>query len=276
MTASKPTVIFVPGAWHTPEVFGAVRKGLESHGYPTIGIVTPSVGAEPPLKSWEGDVNAIQVALRKVVDDGGDVVLVVHSYGALPACEAAKGFVKLQREKEGLKGGIVRLVYLCAILLSEGQSLLGMSPTGEHAPWNRLEVSVPKNALSVRLSWRRESELTHRPACATQGDYIYTTDTREHLYNDLDEPTSDYWTSTLKHHSAPTFQCPVTYAAWRDIPSTYLFCEKDNAVPLEVQKALVEKAGGFQTETCSAGHSPFLSQPEVVVDVIRRAAGEEL
>lgn len=72
----------------------------------------------------------------------------------------------------------------------------------------------------------------------------------------------------------------MTYAAWRHIPSTYLLCDGDNAIPPALQESMVEtvKAAGvpITVERCQAGHSPFLSVPEVVVGMIRRAAGEEV
>lgn len=125
MASQKATIIFVPGAWHSPEGYATVRAELETHDYAIVGVALPSVGAEPPLKTWDKDVEAIQAAIKDVVDKGGDVVLVMHSYSGLPGCEAARGFVKAQREKEGEKGGIVALVFLCAFVLAEGDSLAG-------------------------------------------------------------------------------------------------------------------------------------------------------
>ncbi len=151
MASSKPTVIFVPGAWHGPDAFGNVRKQLESHDYPTVGISLPSVGAEPPLKSWDKDVDTIQIAVKDVADKGGDVVLVMHSYGALPSCEAAKGFVKMQREKKGMKGGIVRLVYLCSVVLPERAVLMGLT-NNEPAPWLEIDVIVLSFACLIMVS----------------------------------------------------------------------------------------------------------------------------
>ena len=70
---------------------------------------------------------------------------------------------------------------------------------------------------------------------------------------------------------------PCTYAAWRDVPSTYLYCLQDAAIPIEIQKAMVEGTAsgtGIKTETVDASHSPFLSKPDEVTAAIRRAAGE--
>ena len=72
----------------------------------------------------------------------------------------------------------------------------------------------------------------------------------------------------------------TTYSAWKAIPVAYLLCEKDNAIPFAFQKQMCDdarKAGGVvETEICSAGHSPFLSQPDVVASWLRRAAGESI
>ena len=61
------------------------------------------------------------------------------------------------------------------------------------------------------------------------------------------------------------------------LPSVYLVCENDNAVPVSMQEQLAKNIGeGCHVERCSAGHSPFISQPEVVTRIIRRMAGEDI
>lgn len=310
MPPPKPTIIFVPGGWHGSEAFSTVRTSLESHGYRTMGISLPSVGAEPPLKTWDPDVEAIRSAIRKVVDEeGGDVVLAMHSYGALPSSEAAKGYGKTEREKEGRKGGVVRLVYICAALIDVGNSL-GDPSTVEDADkrWKTdVMFSLPRPRtfpLSPSPSFtalhpaslfheRRNSFpspcLLQNPTGSIafplhlyslpQGDYITALNPAHYFYNDLPASTAEHWASKLKHHSLPTLVSPVTYTAWRHIPVTYLLCEADNAFPLPMQEAMVEtaKAAGVDVtvERCKAGHSPFLSVPEVVVGLLRRAAGED-
>jgi hypothetical protein len=43
---------------------------------------------------------------KKIADHGKDVA---HSFGGFPITESAKGLGKQEREKQGKKGGIVRL-----------------------------------------------------------------------------------------------------------------------------------------------------------------------
>lgn len=72
---------------------------------------------------------------------------------------------------------------------------------------------------------------------------------------------------------------PLPYAAWKHIPTTYLLCTEDQTIPYERQTQLVDharKTSAITTFECNAGHSPFLSQPELTAKVIRHAAGEDI
>jgi pimeloyl-ACP methyl ester carboxylesterase len=138
---SKPTIVCVPGAWHTPEGYENVFKALEPHGYPTIGLPLPSVGASPALLSFDEDVEAIRDCLRKLIEeDEKEVVLVVHSYSGMPGTEAPVSLGKKEREAKGLKGGVTRLVYIMAFAPLEG-----FTPTAggrKYPDWMRLDAEV--------------------------------------------------------------------------------------------------------------------------------------
>ena len=116
--AAKPTILFIPGAWHSPEAFGQVISLLEKEGYKSIGVSLASVGAEPPLKDTSEDVKAIAKAIASEVDQEHDVIIAVHSYGGIPGCEAIKGFTKADQEAKGKKGGVVKLLFICACELA--------------------------------------------------------------------------------------------------------------------------------------------------------------
>lgn len=61
------------------------------------------------------------------------------------------------------------------------------------------------------------------------------------------------------------------------MPSTYIVCEADRAIPLQAQEGMLAmaKEGEWVVERCAAGHSPFVGVPGFVAGVVRRAAGEE-
>jgi hypothetical protein len=68
----------------------------------------------------------------------------------------------------------------------------------------------------------------------------------------------------------------VTHEAFREIPVTYLLCENDAGLPLEVQRMMcgrIEALGvNVDYENCEAGHSPFLSMPNKLGEIISRIA----
>lgn len=76
------------------------------------------------------------------------------------------------------------------------------------------------------------------------------------------------------------FRSPATAASWKTIPTAYLVCELDRAIPLQAQLAMtdaVRDAGAqIEVERIEAGHSPFLSKVGETVRWVRGVAGEEL
>lgn len=249
MAPSSTTIVFVPGAWHSPDCFDPVVERLNKSGYNTSKVHLPSVGPEKHHLDFSPDVAEIRSHILRAADAGQRVVVVVHSYGGIPANEAIKGLEYDTRQKQNQKGGVVHLFYCCSFVIPEGQSLISAFG-GNDLPW----FNISDDRLQVM------------PATPV-----------ETFYNDLSDEDASKFVSQLKPHSYQTFHSKCTYAAWKVVPSTYLYCLKDAAIPLEIQKLLVEetaKGYGFNTESVDASHSPFQSKPDEVADAIRRAAGE--
>ena len=149
---TKPTFLFVPGAWHLPNIYSDVIDSLSAHSYPTVGLPLPSAGAMPPNMSFDEDVDAIRVSLTKLVEtEEKEVILVVHSYTGMPATEAPKGLGKKERQEKGLKGGVVRLVFIMAFAMPEG-----FQPTagGAQMPqWMKVDLEVGLLISSLELPY---------------------------------------------------------------------------------------------------------------------------
>lgn len=98
------------------------------------------------------------------------------------------------------------------------------------------------------------------------------------FYNDLSREEAQKCTDTLAHHSYRCLSTKVTYAAYKHIPTTYLYCTRDNATLMPVQEKMVENArkigADIDTVTLEASHSPFLSMPGRVVAACRMAVGD--
>ncbi len=96
------------------------------------------------------------------------------------------------------------------------------------------------------------------------------------FYNDLDAAAQQKWINELVLVPRATNYDPITHAAYIYHPVTYLFCEKDEALPIFVQKMMVDKVREhgvkIDEETCASGHSPYLSMPEKVLEVVDKVA----
>jgi pimeloyl-ACP methyl ester carboxylesterase len=145
------------------------------------------------------------------------VVICAHSYGGAPVTEALVGMGKVRH-----------LVYLCAWQGNVGDSLLG-ARHGIPPPW-----------------WEMHE---------VEG-YIDPLRPREVLYSDVDPPTANAAIAHLGHQSLAAVSQPLTQTGWRNIPSTYVLCEKDCAIPPAAQEQMARRADRVQRLDTS--HSPVL------------------
>jgi pimeloyl-ACP methyl ester carboxylesterase len=96
------------------------------------------------------------------------------------------------------------------------------------------------------------------------------------FYNDMPEEERRHWVSELLCCPSTPQLDPITQAAYLHHPVTYLYCEDDQGIPIALQEMMVGKVREstgieIRKERCHAGHSPFLSQPETVLAVAKRA-----
>jgi hypothetical protein len=90
---------------------------------------------------------------------------------------------------------------------------------------------------------------------------------QEVFYNTCAPAIADAAAARLRPHTIASFVEPVRSVAWRDIPSTYVICDLDNAIPVPAQEAMSARAGA--THRLDSDHSPFLTDPDAVADLIR-------
>jgi pimeloyl-ACP methyl ester carboxylesterase len=70
---------------------------------------------------------------------------------------------------------------------------------------------------------------------------------------------------------ANLFQAKIERAAWKTKPSWYIVAKNDRSVPPELERFLANRMGATTYEADSS-HVPMLSNPSLVIDVIRTAA----
>jgi pimeloyl-ACP methyl ester carboxylesterase len=94
---------------------------------------------------------------------------------------------------------------------------------------------------------------------------------RELFFGDCDDDTVAEALTRATPQPLLAFGQPVRRVAWREVPSTFVVCTEDRAIPAAKQRAHAAKA--TRTIELSCGHHPFLSQPKTLAQVIADAAG---
>ncbi|RDL36076.1 uncharacterized protein BP5553_06688 [Venustampulla echinocandica] len=254
-SASKPVIVIVPGSFSPASLYQNIIDELQAAGYEATTIDLPTVGDSKKASgvTLNDDAVAIQGVLAEFADEGKDIILVTHSYGGIAGAEGAKGFAKKDREAGGKKGGIVRMVYVTALVAQVGQSL-----TDVMAPYAPSQLQVKDGHMTL-------DPLPNTRAC----------------FPELSETEGLKWTARMPGHSATSFTDKATYPAYKFIPMSYMLCETDLVIPPKYQRSMVEmveKESGRPVDVHSyaIGHAPNVTMPEAMVETIRRAAGEVL
>ncbi|KAL8776351.1 MAG: hypothetical protein Q9194_003203 [Teloschistes cf. exilis] len=243
--AESPTIVLVQDSFQVPAVYERLVHSLHNLGYMTIQPRLPSCsdtgGPEYPKTTLIDDALAVRKELvRQVEYQHQTVVVVMHSYGGLVGGEAIpEDLSYTKRQSFGLPGGVIHLFYFCAYVLDQGESLLG--------------TCGDRPSTNVHPDGR-----------------IYFLEGERKLYNDLPEPEASTWASRLMPSSRKVQTTILTRAAWRYTPSTYLVCENDQALPPHDQAGFAATAKAH-VETCTAGHSPMLSSPDMLAQKIHQA-----
>ena len=119
---SRPTFVCVPGFCHTSAVFEPLRALLSHYGYPVLAVQLPSVlvnGSHASNDSAQ-DSRAIRSAVSRLVEAGQDVIVILHSYAGVPGGDALQDLGKTERAQRGLRGGVLRIVFVMAWIVQEG------------------------------------------------------------------------------------------------------------------------------------------------------------
>jgi pimeloyl-ACP methyl ester carboxylesterase len=224
-----PSVLVVPGAWHKPDHFRLLVDELSDIDVHTVTLT--SSGDDPAaLRDMHADADVIARAAAAI---DGPVVVVAHSYGGVPTTQAFRR-----------AGNVARIIYVAAFQLLAGESLISTNG-GSLMPWSR----------------RRRQEGV--------GDHVEVTTPMTVFYNDVEAVTARGAVGHLGYQSYVSLSQQLTETAWRTIPSTYVICEADNALPVAAQEAMAGRAD--DVAWLQTSHSPFLSQPAALAGLIRRS-----
>jgi pimeloyl-ACP methyl ester carboxylesterase len=185
------------------------------------------------LDSFEEDVAAVKRTLNRV---GNPVLLVGHSYGGATITAA------------GVDDRVVGLVYIAAVAPDAGETVQNQLDKYPSDIFTRVEVADGR-------AWM----LPNGP---------------EFFAGDLSAAEQKLVWAT---HCAPVFdlfhqqKLGANDIAWKSKPSWYVMATQDHTVHPDLQRWVSKRMGATVTEVASS-HVPMLSQPDVVIEVIRKAA----
>jgi pimeloyl-ACP methyl ester carboxylesterase len=232
---SRPTVVFVHGAWADAGGFDGEIRALHRQGYRTIG-------AANPLRHLRSDAAYIAELLRTIE---GPIVLVGHSYGGAVITNAATG-----------NDQVKALVYLNGWVPDEGESvkqLFEMNENPDLPPALRPHpITNPDGSEGVDFYIDQEAFLT-----AFAGD--------------VDRETARVMAATQRPFAGAAFEAPSGPPAWKSIPSWYLLGTEDKAIPPATQRFMAERAKAT-IEEVPASHASMVSHPDAATKLILTAA----
>jgi pimeloyl-ACP methyl ester carboxylesterase len=204
-------------------------------------------GRRPP-RPWReqsaplGDLRDDAQALRDQLDSlETPVVLLGHSYGGVVITDAAADHPNVRH-----------LVFLCAFMPDENETLLDLVQTAADDP-----SSV---ALRRGMIVHDDGTTTIDPAAAAAL-----------FFHDCPPRTADWAAGRLEPDTLSSAMQRPSRVAWRNTPSTYVVSTDDKALAPSLQRRLADRAG--EKIEWPTSHSPFLSRPDLVVELLERLAG---
>jgi pimeloyl-ACP methyl ester carboxylesterase len=191
------------------------------------------VAVQYGLDSFEEDLATIRRTLNRV---SSPVLLVGHSYGGATITAA------------GVDDRVVGLIFIAAVAPDAGETV--------------------QDQLD-----RHPSDIFSRVEIADGRAWLLPNGT-EFFAGDLSEQEQRLVWATHYAPVADLFQqqkLTADQVAWRTKPSWYVLATRDHTVHPDLQRWVSERMGAVVTPVDSS-HVPMLSQPDVVIDVIRTAA----
>lgn len=240
-------VLIITGAWHIAKHYHKLISALEARGIRTICETLPTNNNSiPPNKTIHDDLDFVKAIVAKESSNGTQLTVVAHSWGGIIATGALAEFA-VPRGSDN--GGVTDLIYLCAFIPGERDSLAGLFG-GELPPYLSKE----------------------------EDDLLVWVDPINHLFNDVDVEEAQWAEELRVVHSTTAQFTPlnVEKVAWRALQVTYIVCENDQALPPFVQDAMIERIEkeGVPVNKfrIAASHSPFLSMPDKVAQIVQEVA----
>ena len=230
---NKPTVVLVHGAFAESSSWNGVASKLLAQGYPVVAVANP-------LRGVKSDASYVASVLDTVK---GSVILVGHSYGGNVITNAATG-----------KSNVKALVYVAGFAPEPGESAATLS--GKFAGG----TLAPTLAPPVEL--------------ADGGKDLYILQDKFHAQFAADVPASEakLMAATQRPVTEAALNEPSGVAAWKTIPSWFIYGTLDKNIPEAAHAFMAKRAGSKKTVVIKgASHVVMISHPDALVKLINEA-----
>lgn len=235
--------LFVHGAWHGGWVWRKVRALLEESGHRVQTPGLPGHGRDrTPLRDLSLEGYAARVC--ELLDaEPEPAILAGHSLSGAVISLAA----------ERRPGKVLALVYVCAFLLDNGETVSGVSlADGE----SRIREAFAFDRASGTLALKPDAPL------------------EEILYNGCPPEDAEAARRRLVPEPAAVFNTPVAVSRERfgRAPRFYIECLHDRTISPAAQKAMYARLPCRKVFSLDSGHSPMLSCPRELTGALNAIA----
>jgi len=240
-TATPQTYVLVHGAWQAPFVWDEVKTGLISKGNKVIIVELPGHGSDStPAYKLSLDVYRDKV-MEAMASVNEKVILVGHSMGGMVITAVA----------EKVPAKISRLVYIGAFLPASGQSLAELAMTD---PGSKLGPSLIPSADQLTLDVKHDQLIDLFIHDGTEAAK------KRMLENYRAEPAIPF-----------TGKVTLTKEGFGAVEKVYIKTLQDVVISPGLQDRMIAGAGITSVYEINSSHSPFLSQPATVSDLLLKA-----
>jgi pimeloyl-ACP methyl ester carboxylesterase len=228
-------VVLVPGAAAGAWTWHLVVDGLTERGIEVRAVDLPSCESSDASVDVHDDARHV----RRIIDDADQpVVLVANSYGGAVISERAVDHP-----------GVVRLVYLAALMPKADEPIAGI-------------IGGLHSGLTDSVHLLDDGRIYFDPEIDMQASFQHAPPEEQAFIRPfLGQPTSFGLDSRVS----------LPKVAWKTIPSTYVVCADDLALPPDAQRSWAKQRATEVIEW-PTDHSPQHSRPELVVDLLERLA----
>ncbi|MGZ9769724.1 alpha/beta fold hydrolase [Bacillus toyonensis] len=226
------TYILIHGAWQGEWAWELVKPQLEALGHTVVTLDLPGSGKDM-TPSQNVTLDSYVDAVTATIDQQNEkVILVGHSMGGIVITQTA----------ELIPNKIDKLVYLCAFLPQNGESL-GSKLDGEAGP----QFSINENDMTAELI----PELTEQTFLnATENAAIKESSFKQ-----------------MRPQPLGPFQQEIKISAenFETIDRIYIETTLDRAIPIDFQRRMNTETPCTKIITLEADHSPFFSKTSELV-----------